>query len=145
MPLGIMCIDFDWGIRLYDLYILLGRGLSLPLFSVFMNRVLLEYAHVLCFICFHLCTYRWLKQKLLRAWNTKKSGFSPKWIVGGICRATYSARQARLRIYFSQRRRQFALPLIWISISFSKKLAKVKCPKVKTSLIGKECERTSHQ
>ena len=32
-----------------------------------------------------------------------------------------------------------------ISISFSKKLAKVKRPKVKTSLIGKECERTSHQ
>ena len=32
-----------------------------------------------------------------------------------------------------------------ISISFSKKLAKVKRPKVKTSLIGKECKRTSHQ
>ena len=32
-----------------------------------------------------------------------------------------------------------------ISISFSKKLAKLKRPKVKTSLIGKECERTSHQ
>ena len=32
-----------------------------------------------------------------------------------------------------------------ISISFSEKLAKVKRPKVKTSLIGKQCERTSHQ
>ena len=32
-----------------------------------------------------------------------------------------------------------------ISISFSKKLAKVERPKVKMSLIGKECERTSHQ
>ena len=32
-----------------------------------------------------------------------------------------------------------------ISIGFSKKLAKVKRPKVKTSSIGKECERTSHQ
>ena len=32
-----------------------------------------------------------------------------------------------------------------ISISFSKKVAKVKRPKVKTSLIGKNCERTSHQ
>ena len=31
------------------------------------------------------------------------------------------------------------------SISFSKKLVKVKRPKAKTSLIGKECERTSHQ
>ena len=27
MPLGIMCIDFDWGLRLHDLYILQGRVL----------------------------------------------------------------------------------------------------------------------
>ena len=29
-----------------------------------------------------------------------------------------------------------------LSIGFSKKLAKIKRPKVKMSLIGKECERT---
>ena len=42
-----MCIDLHWRIRLYDLYILLGRGLTLPLFSVFMSRVLLN-MHISC-------------------------------------------------------------------------------------------------
>ena len=32
---------------MYELYILLGRGLILPLFSVFLSRVLLEYAYFL--------------------------------------------------------------------------------------------------
>ena len=46
--------------------------------------------------------------------GTKYRGltYSTKLTVREICRATYSARQARLRIQFSQRRRQFALPLI---------------------------------
>ena len=39
------------------LYILLGRGFTLPVFSVFMSRVLLEYAYFLCFICFQRDTY----------------------------------------------------------------------------------------
>ena len=57
--LGIKSIDFDSGIRLYDLYILLGGGggLTIPLFNVFMGRVLLEYAYFLCFICFQWITY----------------------------------------------------------------------------------------
>ena len=47
-----MWIGFDGGIRLYDLHILLGKELTLPLISVFMSRVLMEYAYVLCFIYF---------------------------------------------------------------------------------------------
>ena len=68
-------------------------------------------------------------------WGTKYRGltYSAKLTVREICMV-------------SQRRRQFALSLInAISISFSKKLVKVKRPKVKTSSIGKECKRTSHQ
>ena len=50
--------------------------------------------------------------------------------------ATYSAKKASIcpAAYINA-----------ISISFSKKLAIVQRPKIKTSLIGKECERTSHQ
>ena len=33
--------------RLYDLYILLERGFTLPLFSVFMRGVLLEYTYLM--------------------------------------------------------------------------------------------------
>ena len=74
-----MCIPrllvFDCGIWLYDLNILLGRGFNLPLFSVFMTRVLLEYAYFLCIICFQYKSstktsypvyWSELKQKLLR-------------------------------------------------------------------------------
>ena len=36
---------------------MLGRGLTLQLFSVFMSRVLPEYAYFLSFICFQWITY----------------------------------------------------------------------------------------
>ena len=56
----------------------------------------------------------------LRAWASSFANFTKR---ASICPAYISAK----------------------SISFSKKLVKIKRPKVKTSLIGKECERTSHQ
>ena len=55
--------------------------------------------------------------------------------------------RGKLVYEFSFHKEGVNLPCLFnaISISFSKKLAKVKLPKVKTFLIGKECERTSHQ
>ena len=67
-----MCIDFDWGIWLNDLIHTAGVGLTLPLFSVFMSRVLLEYAYF-SVLFFHLHSngspmHKSLtKQKLFRA------------------------------------------------------------------------------
>ena len=42
-----MCIDFELGMWLNDLLHTAGEGLTLPLFSVLMSRLLLEYAYFL--------------------------------------------------------------------------------------------------
>ena len=66
-----------------NLYILLGRGLTLQLFSVFMSRVLLEYAYFLSFICFQWITYVQIvtKTKQLEAHETLKRVTSAKAII----------------------------------------------------------------
>ena len=67
LPLGACSI------RLNDLIHTAGEGLTLQLFSVFMSRVLLEYAYFLSFICFQWITYgspmykSLTKTKILRA------------------------------------------------------------------------------
>ena len=75
-------------------------------------------------------------------WGTKYRGltYSAKYTVREICSAASS--------FANLTKKASICPVAYInaiSISFSKKLAKVKRPKVKTSLIGKECKRTSHQ
>ena len=71
-----MCIVFDWGIGLNDLIHTAGEGLTLPLFSVFMSRVLLEYTYFMCFICFYGSPMYKSFPELEAHETLKKSGFS---------------------------------------------------------------------
>ena len=56
-PLGIMCMDFDSGIRLHDLIHTAGEGVNSTINQCVRERVLLEYADFLSFICFQWITY----------------------------------------------------------------------------------------
>ena len=56
-PLGFMCIDFDGGIRLNDLIHAAGEGVNSTIIQCVHDRVLLEYAYFLSFICFQWITY----------------------------------------------------------------------------------------